>query len=124
MAAAPALPPPAQVVPGWELAVLGGQGVPAVKEGGIRSVTIPPELAYGQGEPLLPRLACQSSACLLPRLPLPLCGAALMYPPARPPPRPRCTADGYSCLYGLSTSCRVPPGSAVEITFEYKGLGY
>ncbi|PSC68033.1 peptidyl-prolyl cis-trans isomerase chloroplastic [Micractinium conductrix] len=69
-----------EVVPGWELAVLGGQGVPAVKEGGIRSVTIPPELAYGQ--------------------------------------------DGYSCLYGLSTSCRVPPGSAVEITFEYKGLGY
>ena len=33
-------------------------------------------------------------------------------------------ADGSGCLYGLPTSCRVPPNSAVTITFEYKGLGY
>lgn len=69
-----------EVVPGWELAVLGTDGVPPIKEGGIRTVRIPPELAYGE--------------------------------------------DGYSCLYGLSTSCRVPPSSSVVITFDFKGLGY
>ncbi|KAL4436581.1 hypothetical protein ABPG75_003720 [Micractinium tetrahymenae] len=69
-----------EVVPGWELAVLGGEGVPPIKEGGIRTVRIPPELAYGE--------------------------------------------DGYSCLYGLSTSCRVPPKSSVQITFTFQGLGY
>ncbi len=42
--------PTMQVVPGWELAVLGADGVPPIKEGGIRTVRIPPELAYGEGE--------------------------------------------------------------------------
>lgn len=37
---------------------------------------------------------------------------------------PAARADGYSCLYGLSTSCRVPPSSSVVITFDFKGLGY
>lgn len=37
-----------QVVPGWELGILGSEGVPAVKEGGLRTLLIPPELAYGK----------------------------------------------------------------------------
>lgn len=37
--------------------MLGTDGVPPIKEGGIRTVRIPPELAYGEGEqrPALPR---------------------------------------------------------------------
>lgn len=69
-----------QAIPGWELAILGDADVPAIKEGGSRTVLIPPELAYGE--------------------------------------------EGDGCLYGLSSSCRIPPNSPVEITFRYKGLGY
>ena len=36
-----------QVVSGWEIGILGDKEVPAIKEGGLRTLLIPPELAYG-----------------------------------------------------------------------------
>ncbi|KAF8062706.1 FKBP13 [Scenedesmus sp. PABB004] len=33
-------------------------------------------------------------------------------------------ARGDNCLFGRAQSCRVPPGSAVVITFRFVGLGY
>ena len=76
----PLLGVPGQVIPGWELAILGTDDLPAMRPGGIRTVVIPPDLAYGE--------------------------------------------RGDGCLFGLDDSCRVPPASAVQITFRYRGLGY
>ncbi|KAK9830059.1 hypothetical protein WJX72_009477 [[Myrmecia] bisecta] len=69
-----------EVVPGWEAAILGKDGMPPIKEGGLRTVVIPAEMAFG--------------------------------------------AKGEGCLFGLDEKCRVPPNAAIEITFEYLGLGY
>lgn len=37
----------AQVVPGWEMALVGAQGIPPAQAGAVRTVVIPPGLAYG-----------------------------------------------------------------------------
>jgi hypothetical protein len=39
--------PGTQVIPGWEQGILGSEDIPAIKEGGARTLLIPPELAYG-----------------------------------------------------------------------------
>lgn len=39
---------PPQVIPGWEQGILGTADIPAVKEGGARTLLVPPELAYGE----------------------------------------------------------------------------
>merc|ERR1711924_524534 len=36
-----------QVIPGWDMAVLGADNMPTMKVGGIRTALIPPQLAYG-----------------------------------------------------------------------------
>jgi FKBP-type peptidyl-prolyl cis-trans isomerase len=36
-----------QVIPGWEQGILGNDYIPAIKEGGARTLLVPPELAYG-----------------------------------------------------------------------------
>jgi len=36
-----------QVIPGWEEGILGNDYIPAIKEGGSRTLLIPPALAYG-----------------------------------------------------------------------------
>ena len=36
-----------QIVQGWTRAILGGEGLPAVERGGIRTIRIPPSLAFG-----------------------------------------------------------------------------
>lgn len=36
-----------QVVPGWELALMGTPELPAAQAGAVRTVVIPPALAYG-----------------------------------------------------------------------------
>jgi FKBP-type peptidyl-prolyl cis-trans isomerase len=36
-----------QVIPGWEQGILGNEYIPAIKEGGARTLLVPPELAYG-----------------------------------------------------------------------------
>lgn len=36
-----------QVIPGWEQGILGNDYIPPIKEGGARTLLIPPELAYG-----------------------------------------------------------------------------
>jgi FKBP-type peptidyl-prolyl cis-trans isomerase len=36
------------VIPGWEMGILGNdKELPAIEKGGIRTVLIPPHLAYG-----------------------------------------------------------------------------
>mmetsp|Transcript_35851 Transcript_35851/g.79829 ORF Transcript_35851/g.79829 Transcript_35851/m.79829 type:complete len:183 (+) Transcript_35851:90-638(+) len=67
-----------EILPAWESAIVGDGDIPAIKKGGIRTIVIPSELAYGK--------------------------------------------LGDQCLYGLSTACRVPPDSPVEITFAFKGV--
>jgi peptidylprolyl isomerase len=37
----------ADVAQGWELSILGGDGLPPMRAGGRRVVRIPPALAYG-----------------------------------------------------------------------------
>eukprot|EP00879_Flechtneria_rotunda_P012353 GHRR01012900.1.p1 GENE.GHRR01012900.1~~GHRR01012900.1.p1 ORF type:complete len:205 (+),score=42.45 GHRR01012900.1:177-791(+) len=37
-----------EVTPGWEVGILGDDNVPAIKEGGSRTILVPPELAYGK----------------------------------------------------------------------------
>eukprot|EP01025_Chloroclados_australasicus_P064322 TRINITY_DN8580_c3_g1_i7.p1 TRINITY_DN8580_c3_g1~~TRINITY_DN8580_c3_g1_i7.p1 ORF type:complete len:184 (-),score=7.68 TRINITY_DN8580_c3_g1_i7:205-756(-) len=37
-----------EVIPGWELAILGNENIPPIKQGGTRTVLIPPELAYNK----------------------------------------------------------------------------
>jgi peptidylprolyl isomerase len=38
----------AEVIKGWEIGIGGGQGIPPMRVGGRRKLTIPPELAYGK----------------------------------------------------------------------------
>jgi peptidylprolyl isomerase len=40
------------------------------------------------------------------------------------PPELAYGALGDGCLFGRADSCRIPPNSPVEITFQYRGLGY
>ena len=40
---------------GWELSILGGEGLPPMRAGGRRIVRIPPSLAYGAGGHLCKR---------------------------------------------------------------------
>lgn len=40
------------------------------------------------------------------------------------PPELAYGSKGDGCLFGLPDSCRIPPNSAVEISFKYRGLGY
>lgn len=45
------IPSLAQVVPGWEMALVGARGILPAQAGAVRTVVIPPALAYGdQGE--------------------------------------------------------------------------
>jgi peptidylprolyl isomerase len=37
-----------KVIKGWEIGIGGGQGIPPMRVGGRRKLTIPPELAYGK----------------------------------------------------------------------------
>ena len=37
-----------QIFEGWTRALLGGGSLPAVEKGGIRTIRVPPELAFGQ----------------------------------------------------------------------------
>ena len=37
-----------QVIKGWDAGILGAEGVPPMKEGGLRLLRIPPQLAYGE----------------------------------------------------------------------------
>lgn len=37
-----------EVIPGWEIGIGGGQGIPPMRVGGRRKLTIPPKFAYGE----------------------------------------------------------------------------
>lgn len=37
-----------EVIAGWDLGILGGEGIPPMKEGGKRQLVIPADLAYGE----------------------------------------------------------------------------
>lgn len=37
-----------QVIKGWDMGILGGEGIPPMKEGGLRRLIIPSELGYGK----------------------------------------------------------------------------
>jgi peptidylprolyl isomerase len=37
-----------QIVEGWTRGILGGGGMPAVQKGGVRTIRVPPELAFGE----------------------------------------------------------------------------
>lgn len=37
-----------QVIRGWDMAILGGEDIPAMKAGGKRTVLLPSSLAYGE----------------------------------------------------------------------------
>lgn len=50
-----------KVIPGWDLGILGGDGVPPMLAGGKRKLRIPPELAYGQYP-----VGCYAGKCNIP----------------------------------------------------------
>ena len=37
-----------EVIKGWEIGIAGGQGIPPMRVGGRRKLTVPPELGYGK----------------------------------------------------------------------------
>ncbi|KAH9295268.1 hypothetical protein KI387_038856, partial [Taxus chinensis] len=50
-----------KVIPGWDLGILGGDGVPPMLAGGKRKLRVPPELAYGQYS-----VGCYAGKCNIP----------------------------------------------------------
>ena len=49
----------AQVISGWDLTILGAQAMPPMRVGGLRTVMLPPSLAYGsRGAGCRPNGAC------------------------------------------------------------------
>eukprot|EP00798_Chlamydomonas_sp_ICE-L_P018612 gene18612-25126_t len=79
---------PQEIIPGWELGILGnGDDIPPIKEGGIRTLRIPPRLAYGEkgdGCPLGRDVACR----IPPGSDVEITFSLLEADPRPPPPAP------------------------------------
>ncbi len=50
-----------QVIQGWDLGILGGEGMPAMRIGGTRTLRIPANLAYGTRG-----AGCRGTTCIIP----------------------------------------------------------
>ena len=89
-----------QQIEGWEKAILGTEDIPPIRDGGRRTVQIPASLAYGQ----------RGLGCLFGRDNT--CRQAAWL-------KLGCTMTWSLQVFPLD---RVPPNTAVEITFQYLGL--
>uniref|UniRef100_A0A0F7H0G3 peptidylprolyl isomerase n=1 Tax=Pelargonium tetragonum TaxID=122197 RepID=A0A0F7H0G3_9ROSI len=50
-----------EVIKGWDLGILGGEGVPPMLAGGKRTLKLPPELGYG-----MRGAGCKGGSCIIP----------------------------------------------------------
>ncbi|XWS66136.1 hypothetical protein CRYUN_Cryun05aG0174100 [Craigia yunnanensis] len=50
-----------EVIKGWDLGILGGDGVPPMLAGGKRTLRLPPELGYG-----MRGAGCKGGSCIIP----------------------------------------------------------
>uniref|UniRef100_A0A0F7H0F1 peptidylprolyl isomerase n=1 Tax=Geranium phaeum TaxID=379952 RepID=A0A0F7H0F1_9ROSI len=50
-----------EVIKGWDLGILGGEGVPPMLTGGKRTLKLPPELGYG-----MRGAGCKGGSCIIP----------------------------------------------------------
>uniref|UniRef100_A0A0F7GZG1 peptidylprolyl isomerase n=1 Tax=Hypseocharis bilobata TaxID=253189 RepID=A0A0F7GZG1_9ROSI len=50
-----------EVIKGWDLGILGGEGVPPMLAGGKRMLKLPPELGYG-----MRGAGCRGGSCIIP----------------------------------------------------------
>ena len=55
------IPAPSQVIKGWDIAILGSGELPPMHVGGVRSLKLPAELAYGSKG-----AGCRGGECIIP----------------------------------------------------------